>query len=44
MLEKTFDPDLLYNKIVHYYLDKKKYSKVKANEIAHFYYNSYFNF
>jgi len=34
MLEKTFDPDLLYNKIVHYYLDKKKYSKEKANEIA----------
>lgn len=34
MLEKTFDSDLLYNKIVHYYLDKKKYSKEQANEIA----------
>ena len=34
MLEKAFDSDLLYNKIVHYYLDKKKYSKEKANQIA----------
>ena len=34
MLEKKFDSDLLYNKIVHYYVDKKKYSLEKANAIA----------
>jgi hypothetical protein len=33
-LEKTFDPDLLYNHIVHYYVDKKGYNKEQANEIA----------
>ena len=25
---------MLYNKIVHYYVDKKKFSKDQANEIA----------
>ncbi|RNJ77697.1 MAG: hypothetical protein D9C04_06550 [Nitrosopumilus sp. B06] len=34
MLEKQFRPDLLYNRIVHYYIDKKGYSKTKANNIA----------
>ena len=34
MLEKQFDSDLLYNKVVHYYIDKKGYSKEKANVIA----------
>ncbi len=33
-IEKTFDSDLLYNKIVHYYVDKKKFSKDQANAIA----------
>ena len=34
MLEKQFNPDLLYNKVVHFYMDKKGYSKEKANSIA----------
>ena len=34
MLEKQFNPDLLYNKVVHFYMDKKGYSKYKANLIA----------
>ncbi len=34
MLEKQFNPDLLYNRIVHYYIDKKRYSKDKSNAIA----------
>nr|WP_237089329.1 hypothetical protein [Nitrosopumilus adriaticus] len=34
MLEKQFNPDLLYNRIVHFYIDKKGYSKDKANAIA----------
>ena len=34
MLEKQFDPDVLYNRIVHFYMDKKGFTKEKANEIA----------
>ena len=34
MIEKQFNEDLLYNRIVHYYIDKKNYSKGTANEIA----------
>ena len=34
MLEKQLDASLLYNKVVHFYIDKKGYSKEKANEIA----------
>jgi len=34
LLEKQFNPDLLYNRIVHYYIDKKGFSKDKANAIA----------
>jgi len=34
ILEKTFNPDILYNHIVHYYIDKKGYSKEEANAIA----------
>ena len=34
VIEKAFDSDMLYNKIVHYYVDKKNYSKEKANTIA----------
>ena len=34
MIEKAFNPDLLYNRIVHYYIDKKGHSKERANSIA----------
>jgi len=34
MLEKQFNPDLLYNKVVHYYMDKKGFTKEQANQIA----------
>ena len=34
MIEKEFNSELLYNKIVHFYIDKKGYSKENANEIA----------
>ncbi len=33
-MEKKFDSNKLYNGIVHYYVDKKKYSKDDANRIA----------
>ncbi|MDH5431132.1 MAG: hypothetical protein OEW78_04530 [Nitrosopumilus sp.] len=34
MLEKQFKPEMLYNRVVHFYIDKKGYTKEKANEIA----------
>lgn len=34
MLEKQFNPEILYNRVVHFYIDKKGYTKGKANEIA----------
>jgi hypothetical protein len=34
MLEKQFNSDKLYNRVVHFYIDKKGYTKDKANEIA----------
>ena len=34
LLEKQFRPDMLYNRVVHYYMDKRGYPKEKANEIA----------
>ena len=34
MLEKQFNPEMLYNRVVHFYIDKKGFSKDKANEIA----------
>ena len=34
MIEKEFASDVLYNKIVHYYIDKKHYTKEQANSIA----------
>ncbi len=34
MLEKQFKPDMLYNRVVHFYIDKKGYTKDQANEIA----------
>ena len=34
MLEKQFNPNLIYSGIVHFYIDKKGYSKTKANGIA----------
>jgi len=34
MIEKAFDSDMLYNKIIHYYVDKKNYTKEQANSIA----------
>ncbi len=36
MLEKEFSPDMLYGKIVHYYMDKKGYDKARANDIAQY--------
>ncbi len=32
--EKQFDANALYNRVVHYYIDKKGYSKEKATAIA----------
>lgn len=34
MIESEFDSELLYNKIVHFYIDKKGYTKDQANSIA----------
>lgn len=34
LLSRTFDPNELYNRVVHYYIDKKGYSKDQANQIA----------
>ena len=34
MIEKEFNIDKLYNTIVHYYIDKKSFSKNDANSIA----------
>ncbi len=34
MLEKQFNPDLLYNRVVHFYMYKKVYSKEQENSIA----------
>ena len=31
MIEKEFNPDVLYGKIVHYYMDRRGYDKAKAN-------------
>ena len=33
-LEKPFNSELLYNHIVHYYIDKKGITKDEANKIA----------
>ncbi len=33
-MSHTFDPNELYNRVVHYYIDKKGYTKEKANKIA----------
>jgi hypothetical protein len=33
-LEKQFNPDFLYNHIVHYYIDKQKCTKAEATKIA----------
>ena len=33
-MSHQFDPNELYNRIVHYYIDKKGYSKEQANQIA----------
>ena len=35
LLEKQFNPNFLYNGIVHFYIDKKGYSQEKANQVAH---------
>ena len=34
MIEKEFNTSRLYSRIIHYYIDKKRYSKEKANRIA----------
>jgi len=34
LLEKPFNPNFLYNGVVHFYMDKKGYSKENANSIA----------
>ena len=36
MLEKQFDASVLYNSVVHHYMDKKGYAKEKANDIARY--------
>ena len=33
-LKKPFNPEMLYNHIVHYYIDKKGVTKEDANKIA----------
>ncbi len=33
-MEKPFNPEILYNHIVHYYIDKKGNTKEEANKIA----------
>lgn len=33
-MSHKFDPNELYNRVVHYYIDKKGYSKEQANQIA----------
>jgi len=34
MIEKYFDINRLYGKVIRYYVDKKHYSKEKANVLA----------
>lgn len=34
MLERPFDANVLYNRIVHYYIDRKGLTKESANAIA----------
>ena len=34
MIEKEFNADKLYSRIIHYYVDKRGYPKEKANRIA----------
>lgn len=34
MIERQFDPTLLYNRIVHFYVDRHGYTKEAANAIA----------
>ena len=34
MIEKKFNADKLYSRIIHYYVDKKGFGKEKANAIA----------
>ncbi len=34
MIESEFNADLLYNRIIRYYIDKKGYPKEQANSIA----------
>ncbi|MEO9277391.1 MAG: hypothetical protein ABI340_06405 [Nitrososphaera sp.] len=34
VLSHTFDANELYNRVVHYYIDKKGYPKEQANQIA----------
>ena len=34
MIEKEFNSEMLYNKIVHFYIDKKGHTKEQANAIA----------
>lgn len=33
-MDNKIDQEKIYNKVVHYYIDKKGYSKDKANQIA----------
>ena len=34
MIEREFNADRLYSRIIHYYVDKRRYSLEKANRIA----------
>lgn len=36
MVEKEFDPDMLYGRIIRHYMDKKGYDREKANRIARY--------
>lgn len=34
MVERPFDAEKLYNKVVHFYIDKRRYDTEQANRIA----------
>lgn len=34
MIEKEFNADKIYSRIIHYYVDRRGYKKEKANQIA----------
>jgi len=34
LIEKEFNADKLYSRIIHYYMDKRGYTREKSNQIA----------